>query len=180
MTRAARLTWMIGLALGAVGAPYAFAAANEAAHTQTAPGDPNRKGTGMSGQARGTFDVKVGQLPSDEKVAGLPVGRNSVTKELKGDLVGTSKGEMMSVGTAVEGSAGYVAIEKITGALKGRSGSFLLLHQGTMQKGGDFKLTIVVVPDSGTEQLAGLGGRMTIIITPDGKHSYEFDYSLPN
>jgi hypothetical protein len=172
---------MMGLALGTVvAAPRAYAAANEAAHTQTAPRETSRKGTGMSGQARGTFDVKVGQLPSDEKVAGLPVGRNSVAKELKGDLVGTSKGEMMSVGTAVEGSAGYVAIEKVTGALKGRAGSFLLLHQGTMQKGGDFKLTIVVVPDSGTEQLVGLSGRMNIIITLDGKHSYELDYTLPS
>ena len=132
----------------------------------------------MTGRALGTFEVKVGQLPNDEKVEGLTVGRNSLAKQFKGGFEGTSKGEMMGVGTAVEGSAGYVAIERMAGTLKGRTGTFLLLHQGTMKKGGDFKLSIVVVPDSGTDGLTGLSGTMTIIIA-DGKHSYEFDYTLP-
>jgi hypothetical protein len=83
----------------------------------------------------------------------------------------------LSAGTAVKGSAGYVAIERVSGKLKGRAGSFLLLHQGTMKGGGDFKLSIVVVPDSGTEQLTGLAGTMTITIA-EGRHSYTFDYTL--
>jgi hypothetical protein len=132
----------------------------------------------MKEQARGTFEVKVTSLPADEKVAGLVVGRNGIAKQFTGDFEGTSKGEMMSTGTAVEGSAGYVAIERVEGALKGRTGSFVLLHQGTMKRGGDFKLTVVVVPDSGTGQLTDLAGTMTIIIE-GGKHRYEFDYTLP-
>jgi hypothetical protein len=85
---------------------------------------------------------------------------------------------MTAAGTSVEGSAGYVAIELVSGKLKGRSGTFVLLHQGTMKRGGDFKLSIVVVPDSGTGQLAGLTGSLAIVIK-DGKHFYEFDYTLP-
>lgn len=135
------------------------------------------KGTAMSSRASGTFEVKVKPLPNDEKVAGLSVGRMGLEKEWKGDLTGTSKGEMMTIGTSVEGSAGYVAVEQMTVALKGRSGSFALLHQGTM-KGGDFNLTITVVPDSGTGQLVGLSGKLAIVIA-DGKHSYDFDYTLP-
>ncbi len=133
----------------------------------------------MTSRAAGTFEVKVKPLPSDEKVQGLTVGRMSLDKQFKGDLEGTSRGEMTTAGTAVEGSAGYVAIERVSGTLRGRSGSFVLLHQGTMKSGGDFKLTIVVVPDSGTEGLTGLAGSMAILIA-DGKHSYEFDYTLPD
>ena len=141
-------------------------------------GQMAQKGTAMTERATGTFEVTVGQLANDEKVEGLTVGRNSLAKKFKGDFEGTSKGEMMSAGTAVQGSAGYVAIERMSGTLKGRTGTFLLLHQGTMKKGGDFKLSIVVVPDSGTDGLTGLSGTMKIIIA-DGKHSYEFDYTLP-
>jgi uncharacterized protein DUF3224 len=79
----------------------------------------------------------------------------------------------------VQGSGGHVAIEHVSGKLKGRNGSFILLHQGTMRRGADFNIIITVVPDSGTGQLAGLTGKMAIIIT-DGKHSYEFDYTLPD
>jgi len=132
----------------------------------------------MANQAKGTFEVKVKPLPSDEKVEGLTVGRMSIEKQLKGDLEGTSKGEMTTVGTSVPGSAGYVAVEQVTGTLAGRSGSFVLLHQGTI-KGEVFDLAIIVVPDSGTGQLEGLAGTMTIIIT-QGKHSYELDYTLPS
>jgi hypothetical protein len=130
-------------------------------------------------QAKGTFEVKVKPLPSDEKVAGLTVGRLSIDKEFKGDLEGTSKGEMMTADVSVEGSGGYVAIEQVTGTLAGRKGSFILLHHGTMRKGGNFNLTVTVVPDSGTGQLVGLTGKMAIIIA-DGKHSYEFDHTLPD
>jgi hypothetical protein len=131
----------------------------------------------MASHASGTFEVKIKPLPTDEKVEGLTVGRMGFDKQWKGDIEGTSKGEMMTVGTSVEGSAGYVAVEQVTGTLKGRSGSFMLLHQGTMQ-GGAFSLTITVVPDSGTGQLAGLTGKLVIIIT-GSTHSYEFEYTLP-
>ena len=122
----------------------------------------------MSNRATGTFEVKLN--PLDE-------GRMSIDKEFQGDLAGTSKGQMLMAGSESEkGSAGYVAIEKVTGTLNGRSGTFCLQHNATMNRGvGD--LNIVVIPDTGTEQLTGLSGKMNIIIA-DGKHSYEFDYEL--
>jgi Protein of unknown function (DUF3224) len=158
---------VIGLSLGLRSAAAAEGPAKPAA----------RKGAKVASQAKGTFEVKVVPLPNDEKVEGLTVGRLSIAKQLHGDLEGTSKGEMMTAGTSVQGSAGYVAVEQVTGTLAGRSGSFSLLHKGTMQ-GGAFDLAITVVPDSGTGQFAGLAGKMTIIIT-EGKHSYELDYTLP-
>jgi hypothetical protein len=133
----------------------------------------------VASHASGTFEVKVKPLPNDEKVEGLTVGRMALDKQFKGDLDGTSKGEMMTASTSVLGSAGYVAIEQVSGKLLGRSGSFTLLHQGTMRKGGEFSLAVAVVPDSGTGQLVGLTGKMTIIIA-DGKHAYAFDYTLPD
>ena len=105
------------------------------------------------------------------------LARMSIDKEFKGDLAATSKGEMLSAGTAVKGSAGYVAIERVIGTLAGRRGSFVLQHNGLMNRGAPH-LVITVVPDSGTGELAGLSGTMAIIIA-DGKHSYELDYSLP-
>jgi hypothetical protein len=101
----------------------------------------------------------------------------SIDKQFHGDLEGTSKGEMLTAGTGVKGSAGYVAIERVVGTLNGRSGAFALQHSGTMTRGAP-QLTIAVVPDSGTGQLTGLSGKMTIQIA-EGKHSYEFEYSLP-
>ena len=98
-------------------------------------------------------------------------------KEFRGDLEGTSQGEMLSAGTPVNGSAGYVAIERVTAALAGRRGSFVLQHTGLMTRGTP-ELTITVIPDSGSEGLSGISGRMAIIIA-GGKHSYEFDYVLP-
>jgi len=136
-----------------------------------------RKGTKMSKRASGTFDVK---LTSKEQGADAPVGGMTIDKEFHGDLVGTSKGQMlMASSSSVKDSAGYVAIEKVTGTLNGRRGTFYLQHNGTMTRGAG-ELTITVIPDSGTDQLVGLAGRMNIIIAPDGKHSYEFDYSLPD
>src|SRR5262245_61473332 len=137
-----------------------------------------RKGATMSNQAKGSFEVKVAPLPNDEKVPGLAVGRMALDKEFKGDLEGVGKGEMMTAEASVQGSGGYVAVERVNGSLRGRRGSFSLLHQGTMRQGGDFKLSILVVPDSGTEELAGLAGAMTIIIK-DGRHYYQLDYTLP-
>ena len=145
---------------------------------QTPARQTERKGAAVDTHASGTFEVKTQPLPADEKVEGVTVGRVSIDKQFHGDIEGTSKGEMMTAGTAVPGSAGYVAVERITGKLKGRTGSFTLLHLATMRRGGDFNMTLTVVPDSGTDQLAGLTGRMKIIIE-GGKHSYEFDYTLP-
>jgi hypothetical protein len=98
-------------------------------------------------------------------------------KQFHGDLVATSKGQMLSAGTAVQGSAGYVAIEQVSGTLHGRSGTFVLQHLGTMTRGAP-QLLIRVVPDSGTGELTGLAGTMTIQIV-ERKHSYEFEYTLP-
>jgi hypothetical protein len=102
----------------------------------------------------------------------------TIDKQFHGDLEATSKGQMLAAGSGGKGSSGgYVALEKVTGTLHGRSGAFVLQHSGTMTRGTP-QLTITVVPDSGTDQLAGLAGKMNIIIA-DGKHSYEFDYTLP-
>lgn len=104
------------------------------------------------------------------------LARMSIDKRFHGDLEATSTGEMLSAGTSVKGSAGYVAIERVTGTLAGRSGTFVLQHTGTMNRGTP-DLTITVVPDSGTGDLTGLAGRMSINID-EGKHSYGFDYTL--
>ena len=100
----------------------------------------------------------------------------SIDKQFRGDLEATSKGEMLTAGTDVKGSAGYVAIEHVSGLLHGRSGGFVLQHSGTMTRGVP-QLSVTVVPDSGTDQLVGLAGEMTINIA-DGKHSYAFEYTL--
>jgi hypothetical protein len=129
----------------------------------------------MTLHATGTFEVKlVPQTPSEDESAA--VGRMSLDKQFSGDLAGTSKGIMLAVGTAVEGSAGYVAMEQFTGKLSGKSGTFALQHSGTMARGAQ-QLSISVVPDSGTGDLVGLSGQMAIQID-DGKHSYDFEYSL--
>ena len=125
--------------------------------------------------AAGTFEVKL--LPQSLADAESGLGRMSIDKVFSGDLQGTSKGEMLSALTAVKGSAGYVAIERVTGALQGRSGGFMLQHLGTMTRGAP-TLTVLVVPDSGTEGLAGIAGSLSINIT-DGKHFYTLDYTLP-
>ena len=129
----------------------------------------------MSGHARGTFEVKLTPVASQEKSA---MQKMTIDKKFQGDLVGTSKGEMLAVGTQVEGSAGYVAIEFVSGTMEGRSGTFIFQHSGTMNRGAP-QLSVTVVPDSATGELVGLTGSMTIQIK-DGKHSYEFQYTLPN
>ncbi|MEO8360686.1 MAG: DUF3224 domain-containing protein [Vicinamibacteria bacterium] len=159
-----------------LGAIFSAAAASAQTPPPTAPAV--QKGTVMTAQANGTFDVKVKPLPEDEKVAGVKVGRLSIDKEWKGDMVGTSKGEMMTTGGEVKGSAGYVAVEIMDVTLAGRKGTFTLMHHATMKGDADFKMLIVVVPDSGTGDLKGISGALTIII--EGKnHSYKFDYTLP-
>jgi Protein of unknown function (DUF3224) len=128
-------------------------------------------------QAKGTFEVKLVPLASDSDTQDATLGRMSIDKEFRGDLEGTSKGQMLTGGTSVKGSGAYVAIEKVSGTLHGRRGSFILQHVGVMTRGAP-QLTITVVPDSGTDELAGLSGRFNIKID-DGKHSYDFEYTLP-
>ena len=129
----------------------------------------------MTMNASGSFEVKM--TPQNSEDPNAPVGRYSLDKQFHGDIEGTSKGEMLAIATAVEGSAGYVAMEKVSGILSGRKGSFALQHSGTMTRGAP-ELTITVVPDSGTDQLAGISGKMEIKIA-DGKHFYSFVYSFP-
>src|SRR5580693_4558762 len=133
-----------------------------------------QKGNAM--HASGTFEVKLIPQPPEDKAEGSTLGRMSIDKQFHGDLEGASKGQMLSAMTDVKGSAGYVAIERVTGKLNGRSGSFVLQHNATMTRGAPY-LNIVVVPDSGTEELAGLRGAMRIAIDK-GNHSYEFEYDL--
>ncbi len=126
--------------------------------------------------ATGTFEVKIVPLGIEDKTVSATLGRMSINKQFHGALEATSQGEMLTAGTSVKGSAGYVALEHVTGTLGGRSGSFSLQHTGTMTRGLP-QLSVTVVPDSGTGELAGLAGSMTINIA-DGKHSYDFAYTL--
>ena len=122
----------------------------------------------------GTFEVKLAPL-SDES-AEPTLGRMSIDKKFQGDLEGESKGQMLTAMSGVKGSAGYVAIEKVAGKLQGRTGSFALQHSGLMTRGAP-ELTVTVVPDSGTDELTGLAGKMTIRIE-NGKHFYELEYTI--
>ena len=130
----------------------------------------------MATHASGPFEVKLSPQAPDDKAADAALGRMSIDKLFHGDLEGTSKGQMLTAGTDVKGSAGYVAIERVTGTLHGRRGSFVLQHDGTMTRGAP-QLAVNVVPDSGTGELVGLAGALRIIIE-DGRHSYELDYTL--
>lgn len=125
-------------------------------------------------RAAGTFEVKLAPHPLADTQADPLLGRLAIDKQFSGDLHGTSKGEMLSARTATENSAGYVAIERVTGTLGGKKGSFVLQHSGTMTR-GEQHLQITVVPDSGTGELAGLTGTMSIR-NEGGKHSYELTY----
>jgi hypothetical protein len=128
-------------------------------------------------RAIGTFDVTLTpQTVADDPSDGA-IGRMSIAKRFHGDLTGASVGEMLAAMTEVDGSAAYVAIERITGTLHGRSGTFVLQHSGTMARGAQ-RLSVRVVPDSGTDELVGLEGEMSIEIA-DGRHSYVFEYTLP-
>ncbi len=138
----------------------------------------SQKGAPVTAHATGTFDVKLTPQPSDDKSADATLGRMTIDKQFRGDLEGTSEGQMLTAGTPVKGSAGYVAMERVTGTLQGRAGSFTFQHTATMTRGTP-QLSIFVVPDSATGQLTGLTGTMNIIIT-EGKHSYDFAYTLPD
>ena len=134
----------------------------------------------MTMHASGTFEVKL--TPQDDKsgdgAPGSPgsPGRMLIDKQFHGDLEAVSKGQMLAAMTGVKDSAGYVALERVSGTLAGRKGTFVLQHSGTMTRGVP-QLSVTVVPDSGTDQLAGLAGKMEIKIDA-GKHSYEFEYTL--
>ncbi len=130
----------------------------------------------MTTRASGTFEVKLSPQAPDEGAGDVGVGRMILDKCFAGDLEATSKGQMLAAGTSVAGSAGYVAMEQVTGKLGGLSGSFVLQHSGTMTRGAA-SLTVTVVPDSGTGELEGLSGAMQIVID-EGQHSYVFDYTL--
>jgi hypothetical protein len=135
----------------------------------------DQKEKAVTNHATGTFEVKMNPQ-TDEKVGDPTVGRMEFDKQFHGDLEAISKGQMLAVMSEVKGSGGYVALERVTGTLAGHSGTFALQHSGTMNRGAA-QLSITVVPDSGTGQLVGLSGKMTINIV-DGKHSFEFDYTL--
>ena len=126
--------------------------------------------------ATGPFDVKM--TPQDDKL-GDGITRMLLDKHYHGDLDGASKGQMLTTGISANKSGAYIAMETFTGTLAGKTGSFALHHTGIM-RGGAPDLTINVVPDSGTGQLTGISGKMTIIIAADGTHSYDFEYTLPN
>ncbi len=129
----------------------------------------------MTTRASGTFEVRMSPQV-DGEAGGACVGRMLIDKRFAGDLEATSKGQMLAFRSGVEGSAGYVALERVEGTLAGRAGSFVLQHSGTMERGAQ-QLSITVVPDSGTGELSGLAGRMNIAFA-EGRHSYEFDYTL--
>ncbi len=130
----------------------------------------------MTNHAKGTFEVRLEPQGPDEVYLGTPLGRMLINKKFTGDIEGESKGQMLTAGGNVKGSAGYVAIELVSGTLMGRKGSFVLQHRGTMNRGApDLKIT--VVPDSGTEGLEGISGSLVINIV-DGKHLYDFEYTL--
>ena len=130
----------------------------------------------MKIRATGAFEVTVLPLPTDDSVDTGGFGRLSLDKRFTGDLKGTSRGQMVAANTAVEGSGAYVALERVSGTLNGRTGSFILQHNGTMSHGAQ-EMRITVVPDSGTGELTGLAGTMKIIIE-GGTHSYEFTYTI--
>ena len=132
----------------------------------------------MPQTAQGIFEVKTAPLPPDEATAATSIGRFSLDKVYHGDLDAASAGEMLSAGNPATGAAGYVAVEQITGTVHGKRGSFALQHFGTMHA-GNFDLNVRVVPGSGTDDLEGIAGTLTITIAP-GKHSYSLEYTLPD
>jgi len=132
----------------------------------------------MAKHASGTFDVKIVPQSAEEKIGDPSIGRMSIDKQYHGDLEGTGLGQMLAgMATDVKDSGAYVAIERVRGTLHGRTGSFAVQHRGIMTRGAQ-DLVITVIPDTGTEELAGIAGTMTIDIK-DGKHFYGFDYTLP-
>jgi hypothetical protein len=129
-------------------------------------------------RAKGEFEVKLNPLSAyaPDSVEGPPLGRMSLDKKFRGDLEGTAIGEMLTAGAVTKGSAAYVAVERFTGTLHGKRGSFAMHHRGVMMR-GEGELSVLIAPDSGTGELAGISGELAIIIG-GGKHSYELEYTL--
>jgi len=127
--------------------------------------------------AKGSFEIKMQPAPAGEGAGRVSVGRMLIDKQYEGALAGIGQGEMLSAGNPAAGSAGYVAIEHVTGTLGNLSGSFALQHAGVMHA-GDSQLSITVVPGSGTGDLAGIEGTLKLDIV-ERKHFYELDYTLP-
>lgn len=141
------------------------------------PVPAHAQGALMDQTARGTFEVKMQPLTFEGVDAQAKLGRMTIDKQISGDLVATTQGQMLSAMTDVKGSATYVAIEHVSGTLHGKRGSFVLHHSGVMNRGARSH-SVQVVPDSGTGELAGIEGTFKIDIV-DGKHLYEFAYRLP-
>ncbi|GAB3088716.1 DUF3224 domain-containing protein [Lysobacter terrae] len=131
----------------------------------------------MNQQVKGPFDVKRTAMEAVDAGGDASFGRIRFEKRFHGDLDATSVVEMLSAGNPATGSAGYVAVEHLIGSLQGRRGRFMMQHNGVMNR-GQASLTLTVVPDSGTDELAGLHGRMQIDIAEDGAHFYTFDYAI--
>ena len=167
MNKKSRWTGMI-FALGSILAFWSFTWAQSSANA-------GQKGAVLAKHATGTFEVKLS--PLEDKTGDAAVGRMSIDKVFHGDIEGTSKGQMLTAMTEVKGSAGYVAIERLTGSMHGRNGTFALQHSATMNRGVP-SLSIAVVPDSGTGQLVGIAGKFDIKIE-GGRHSYDFEYTVP-
>lgn len=149
-------------------------AAQVTSHVPTTPPQEAR----VTATAKGSFDVKVTPLTEGAREGVWVPGRMSIDKHFQGDLEATSQGEMLAAGTEVQGSAGYTAIERVSGKLHGRAGTFMLQHFAVMSRGVPGEWIVMVIPDSGTGELKGLTGRMSITIM--GKqHAYALDYSLP-
>ncbi len=133
----------------------------------------------MKQQAKGTFEVKLESQPSQETFDGEAIDRMTIEKQFAGDMVGTSLGQMLAFHTGTKGSAGYVAIETIAVQLGDRTGRFTLQHSCFMSGGSDEQY-LTVIPDSGTKELTGIQGQMSIAIDEQGGHFYTFDYMLPS
>jgi hypothetical protein len=159
--------------------PHLLAAAVLASVVGAAIADPNKEHPMTSRTATGPFDVKLVPQSLSDVAEGSGLGRMSLDKRFHGALEAASTGEMLAFRSATPGSAGYVAMETVRGTLDGRAGSFVLQHSSTLVRGEPTQ-SISVVPDSGTDALAGLAGRMVIEIAPGGAHSYRFDYILPD
>jgi hypothetical protein len=149
-------------------------------HAQSPGNSTAQKGAAMVNHATGPFEVKMTPQKADNPIEeAASIARMTGDKQWHGDLEGTSKVVMLATPPDAKGSGIYVALERVTGTLKGRSGTFLLHHTGIMDRGKP-TLTILVAPDSGTGQLTGLTGKMMINIAAGGKHSYDFEYTLPD
>ena len=166
-----RRTALVGVAVVA-----AVALLSLPARAQTPTLTPAQKEAPVKQVARGTFIVKLTPGPATDDPAVADLGHMTIDKLFHGDIEGTSKGEMLTAGTATKGSAGYVAMERVTGSLQGRKGSFILQHTATMTRGAPW-LSISVVPDSGTGQLLGIAGTLSILIE-NGEHSYVLEYTI--